>query len=119
VTRSFSIIMLWSFSAVTILAGNAAAYIGPGSGMEFFGSAMSLLALMGVAFLSIIMWPFYTLMRWIRGSKSPVDVQPEAAADSEKDSPIDPIGQLATASERSLSETNTAETSCSIQSAPQ
>jgi hypothetical protein len=65
--------ILWTITVAAVLSGNAMAYIGPGSGMEFFGSAMSLLALVGVAFLSILMWPFYTFMRWLRGTKPAVN----------------------------------------------
>jgi hypothetical protein len=62
--------IFWTLTATLLLANNALAYIGPGSGMEFIGYAMSLLAMVGIAFFSILMWPFYTLLRWVKGSKS-------------------------------------------------
>lgn len=81
----FPIIMVWTIAAAIVLTGNAIAYIGPGSGMEFFTYAMGLVAMVGVAILSILMWPFYTFMRWLRGPKTPptTEQQPVAAEPSD------------------------------------
>ena len=67
----FPIVMLWTIVAAVVMADKAMAYIGPGSGMEVFTYAMGLIAMVGVALLSILMWPFYTFMRWLRGPKTP------------------------------------------------
>jgi hypothetical protein len=72
----FSIVALCTIAASLILANNAMAYVGPGAGMEFITYAMSLLAMVGVAFFSIFMWPFYTFVRWLRGSKKAAATEP-------------------------------------------
>jgi hypothetical protein len=66
----FPIVILWTIAVTLVLSNNAMASIGPSAGMEFIGYAMSLIALVGVAFFSVIMWPFYTFMRWVRGTKA-------------------------------------------------
>jgi hypothetical protein len=87
----FPIIMLWTIAVTLILAGNAMAYIGPGAGMEFFGYAMSLIVMIGLAFFSILMWPFYAFMRWLRGNKQPSTTDPSIATPSNSnDSPTAP-----------------------------
>ena len=60
-------------AAVTALAGAvllapsvASAYIGPGAGFAFAGSLFMLLAALGVALLTILLWPLTTLWRLIR-----------------------------------------------------
>jgi hypothetical protein len=65
----FTLAMLWAIAATLVISNNAMAYIGPGAGMEFIGYAISLAAMVGVAFLSFLMWPFYTFMRWVRGTR--------------------------------------------------
>jgi hypothetical protein len=47
------------------------AYIGPGGGMEFFAYGIGLIVMLGAALLSVLMLPFYTVMRWLRRNKSP------------------------------------------------
>ena len=64
-----SIVMAWTIVATLLLCNNALAYVGPGSGMEFIGYAMSLFAMIAIAFFSFLMWPFYALMRWLRGAR--------------------------------------------------
>jgi len=89
----FPIIVLWTIVATLVLAGNALAYIGPGAGMEFIGYAMSLLVMIGLAFFSILMWPFYAFMRWLRGNKAPTTTDQPIAAPSpsnSNDSPTPP-----------------------------
>ncbi len=66
----FAIVAVWTLAATLLLANNAPAYIGPGAGLEFVTYAMSLLAMAGIAFFSVLMWPLYTVIRWIRGSKA-------------------------------------------------
>ena len=66
-----SVVIVWSMIATLVVANNAMAYIGPGAGMEFIGYAMGLLAMVGVAFFSVVTWPIYTALRWLRGTKTP------------------------------------------------
>ncbi|MFL5341054.1 MAG: hypothetical protein ACJ8F7_12980 [Gemmataceae bacterium] len=66
---------MWTILATLALSSSAMAYIGPGGGMEFFGYAMGLIVMVGFAILSVLMWPVYTLLRWIRGSKTPAGQQ--------------------------------------------
>jgi predicted AlkP superfamily phosphohydrolase/phosphomutase len=44
----------------------AEAYIGPGAGFAFAGSLLAMVAAIGLALLSILLWPFTVLYRWIR-----------------------------------------------------
>ncbi len=60
---------LLAIAFVMLAADHALAYIGPGSGLEFIGYFSSLAALMFAAFSAILLWPFYALLRWLRGSK--------------------------------------------------
>ncbi len=53
---------------VMLAADHAFAYIGPGAGLEFIGYFSSLAVLMFAAFSAVLLWPFYALMRWLRGS---------------------------------------------------
>ena len=86
----FPLVVLLVVAVTLVAAGNAQAYIGPGAGMEFITYAMGLIAMVGVAFISILMWPIYTLLRWIRGSKTPAATAPEipAPAPSILDAPL-------------------------------
>jgi hypothetical protein len=68
----FSIIVLWTIIATLVLANNAMAYVGPGAGMEFITYAIGLLAMVGMAFFSILTWPFFAFVRWLRGNKPAV-----------------------------------------------
>jgi len=70
--------MLWTIIAALVLSNNAMAYIGPGAGMEYFAYAIGLLVMMGAAFLSLLMWPFYIVLRWLRGTK-PAAINDQAA----------------------------------------
>lgn len=72
--RSRNRFALVSVAALTILllaASPALAYVGPGAGLELVGYFMALLATVGVAFLSIFLYPFYALIRFLRGDASP------------------------------------------------
>lgn len=68
--KHFLIIVPWAIASLLLLTNTAMAYVGPGAGMEFITYAMSLLAMIGVAFLSVIMWPIYTFIRWVRGVRT-------------------------------------------------
>jgi hypothetical protein len=65
----FSIIVFWTIIATLVLANNAMAYVGPGAGMEFIAYAIGLLAMVGMAFFSILTWPFFAFVRWLRGNR--------------------------------------------------
>jgi hypothetical protein len=74
---------LWAILAVCGLlffASSAPAYIGPGSGVEFIGYFLSLLAWVGAAFFSIMMWPLYAFIQRLRGKRSPPSPPPPTAA---------------------------------------
>jgi len=83
----FPIVVLWTIVATLVLSNNAMAYIGPGSGMEFFGYAMGLIAMVGVALLTVLMWPIYTVLRWLRGTKSPQPAEQSPATTLVADAP--------------------------------
>ena len=51
---------------VLVWAGTAHAYIGPGAGFAFAGSLLTMIAAIGLAVASILLWPFTVLYRWIR-----------------------------------------------------
>ena len=74
------LIAVWTLIAVLALTGPALAYIGPGGGMEFVTYAMWLVAMMGAAFLSFLLWPVYKVLGWFRGPKA--QASPEQAAAS-------------------------------------
>jgi hypothetical protein len=61
--------ILFAILYVMLAADHAFAYIGPGPGLEFIGYFSSLAALMLAAFSAVLLWPFYALLRWLRGSK--------------------------------------------------
>jgi hypothetical protein len=60
---------LLAMVVLTVLCSPALAYIGPGAGLEFIGYFSSLIALLVAAFSSMLLWPFYALLRWLRGVK--------------------------------------------------
>ena len=67
-----------SLSFLTIMPAPVQAYIGPGTGLEFIPQFLALLSFVGVAACAICLWPFYTLMRLIRGKKDPKnEVKPQ------------------------------------------
>jgi len=41
------------------------AYVGPGADVTFISYAMMLLAWVGAAFLAVLLWPVYALLRWL------------------------------------------------------
>jgi hypothetical protein len=87
--KPVAIWLIWTVAALLLFAGNAAAYVGPGAGMELVGYAMSLLAWIVVAFCSVLLWPIYSLWRRFRkpkeltdGSQPMVDSEPKESCPS-------------------------------------
>jgi hypothetical protein len=57
--------------AVLLLATDyAPAYTGPGVDVTFISYAMTLLMWVVAAFSSVLLWPLYSLLRWMRGRKN-------------------------------------------------
>lgn len=84
---------LFALTLVLLAANPVLAYGGPGSGVEFIGYFMSLLAFLGVCFAAVFLWPFYALMRWIRGPKQsglPEASPPEIAPTQNPTPPAEP-----------------------------
>jgi hypothetical protein len=67
-------------------------YIGPGSGLELVPTFMSLIAWMVMAFSAILLYPFYALIRFFRGTKVPPNPagvnQPETPASTPMLEPV-------------------------------
>jgi hypothetical protein len=79
-SRSFLAIMVTTLLVLLLAANPALAYLGPGTGLEFVPYFMAVLATVGVAFLSILLYPIYTVIRFFRGAKEPAKLQtPEGA----------------------------------------
>ncbi len=55
------------------------AYVGPGPGLTMLGAFVGLLCTIGLAILSLLLWPFRMLMRYIRGDK-PIENDPATTA---------------------------------------
>jgi hypothetical protein len=55
------------------------AYAGPGVYVQFISYFFSLLAMVGVALSAVLMWPVYTLLRWLRGGKAKPPVEAPVA----------------------------------------
>jgi hypothetical protein len=53
-----------------LLTQRAPAYIGPGAGLEFIGYFSSMIALVLAAFSTVLLWPVYSMIRWLRGFRS-------------------------------------------------
>jgi len=65
-----------ALAVLLLLAGNATAYVGPGSGLDLIGYFMSLTAMATVIFSSIVLWPIYAVLRRIRRGKNPLKDAP-------------------------------------------
>ncbi len=63
---------------VLLTPGSLLAYVGPGSGLEFVPAFVSLVWWVVVAFSAVLLYPFYSFVRWVRGSKPPVNQEPIA-----------------------------------------
>jgi hypothetical protein len=70
-------------AALLAAAGEALAYAGPAPGPEFFGYAMSLFAWAAAAVGGVLLYPFYALMRRLRGGKDKAEPTPEARPENE------------------------------------
>ena len=72
-----------ALALVLVAAQPAMAYVGPGP--EMMGYFLSMMAWVGVAFLSFLSWPIYALLRRLRGarpsSQTSTPVVPAAARD--------------------------------------
>jgi len=87
-----AIVAAWTIVAVFVFTNTAMAYIGPGGGMEFFGYALGLIAMLGAAFASFVLWPFYKFLGWLRGTKSQGTAPPPDATAAVADaSPPDTV----------------------------
>jgi hypothetical protein len=62
-----------SLSFLAIVPVPAQAYIGPGSGVEFIPQFLALLAYTGAAAGAILLWPFFKVIRLIRGKNEPTN----------------------------------------------
>jgi hypothetical protein len=63
-----------------LLAGVPLAYIGPGADLSLLSYALTLIGFAVTAISAVLLWPFYTFLRWVRGKKAP----PPAAAPDPK-----------------------------------
>ncbi len=68
----------WAVFVLLLATTVASAYVGPGPGLELFSVFASLVAWVFLAVSTVLLWPFYTLVRWLRGS-------------SPKQTPTDPV----------------------------
>jgi hypothetical protein len=77
---------LLAILAVLLLTDHAMAYIGPGAGLEFIGYFSSLLGLMIAAFSTMLLWPVYAFLRWLRCSRDnpPAILQPSESGVMER-----------------------------------
>ena len=65
--------------AAVAMAGPAAAYIGPGSGISAFGAALALLAAVFFAIVGFVWYPVKRLMRKRKAAAAPeIDDKPSA-----------------------------------------
>jgi len=72
--------------AVLLLgADRAPAYVGPGVDVTFISYTMTLLVWVLAAFSSVLLWPAYVLLRWIRGRKNEPATASSLEAASEDD----------------------------------
>ena len=78
--RSSIAILLTTVFVLLLAADPAWAYIGPGAGLELVPYFMALVVTVGVAFLSILLYPVYAVIRFFRGPKPPVNAETAPAA---------------------------------------
>jgi hypothetical protein len=62
--------VLLALAVLLVGADRAMAYVGPGVDVTFIGYAMTLMVWFLAAFSAVLLWPVYTLLRWIRGRKN-------------------------------------------------
>ncbi|MCI0682628.1 MAG: hypothetical protein L0Y71_11030 [Gemmataceae bacterium] len=83
--RELSLIAAVACAVLLTAPAPALAYIGPGPGLEFIPYFMSLLMWAGLALGGVLLWPFTSLVRRIRGQRGQAPVSadpPPAPADS-------------------------------------
>lgn len=74
---------LLALSALLLGAGPALAYGGPGADVTFISYAMTLLAWALAAFSATLLWPAYSLLRWLRRRKNRSEAPSPVAAPEE------------------------------------
>jgi predicted AlkP superfamily phosphohydrolase/phosphomutase len=57
---------LWLFCVALAWPTAAESYIGPGAGFAFAGSLLAMIAAISLAVISILLWPFTVVYRWLR-----------------------------------------------------
>jgi hypothetical protein len=91
--KPFSAAILLTALLVVLLAADPVfAYLGPGAGLEFVGYFMALLATVGVAFLSILLYPIYAVVRYFRGAPKATEAPAAeaAAVPASQETPVAP-----------------------------
>ena len=63
-----------------LLASPAAAYVGPGPGLELVGYSVGLLGFLVAALSATVLYPFYAFLRWLRGLRGSAKAAPRAGA---------------------------------------
>ncbi len=53
-----------------LVTERAPAYVGPGAGLEFIGYFASMLAVGVAAFSTVLLYPIYSFLRWLRGDRT-------------------------------------------------
>lgn len=71
--RNLSAVVL-ALSVLLLGADNALAYVGPGVDVSFIGQFMALAWFALAAFLSVLTWPIYALIRKVRGRRSQAEL---------------------------------------------
>jgi hypothetical protein len=61
---------LMALVVLLLVTERAPAYVGPGAGLEFIGYFSSLLAVGVAAFSTMLLWPVYALINWLRRGKN-------------------------------------------------
>jgi hypothetical protein len=75
---------LVALAVLLLAADRAPAYVGPGTDVTFISYAMTLLMWVLAAFSSVLVWPLYVMLRWMRGRKNePATATPPEAAPEE------------------------------------
>jgi type VI protein secretion system component VasK len=82
--------ILWVVFVILFGVTDVSAYAGPGPGLELFSVFASLVAWVVIAVGTVLLWPFYTLMRWIRGTaKTDVSKPTSEATPSQAETPTE------------------------------
>ena len=73
---------------LVIIPVEAAAYVGPGTGISLIGAIIAVLVAVFFTIGGILLWPFRALKRWMKkrkGDDSEVEEQAEAQLTEDKD----------------------------------